>query len=217
MYIFNKDILLKKTQKDLIEFLKYNTNAEIGGHRIYDGSGTHLVQSPEEIVWFLAEIKKYFKKNKINFNSFLEIGFNSGITNTLINKICNFRKIVAVDIMAGVGSTNAFFSNLRFKNIILICGDTKSKFVKNELLKHEKFNLIFIDGGHSYDVVKNDFELSVKLVTKKSIIGIHDIYSSDFDGPNKLWKQIIKSKKFKTNEYVCKKYKTKYGIGIVYL
>ena len=51
MYIFNKDILLKKTQKDLIEFLKYNTNAEIGGHRIYDGSGTHLVQSPEEIVW----------------------------------------------------------------------------------------------------------------------------------------------------------------------
>ena len=37
-----------------------------------------------------------------------------------------------------------------------------------------KFDLIFIDGGHTYSVVKNDTEKSFKMLNKNGIILWHD-------------------------------------------
>ena len=76
---------------------------------------------------------------------------------------------------------------------------------------------MFIDGGHSYEVVKNDFEIAKKNISKNSIIIFHDIDASSCDGPKKLWQSIIKkkNKNVKTYQYICKKYKIRYGIGIM--
>ena len=90
--------------------------------------------------------------------------------------------------------------------------------IKPEML-NQKYDLTFIDGGHDYDVVRNDFEIAKKNASKNSIIIFHDIDASACDGPRKLWKSIIKNKtnNMKTYQYICKDYQIRYGIGIVVL
>ena len=213
-----KNYIFKKLEKKrLLEFLRNNTNAESGGYKLYDGTGMHSMQIPEELVWLIDELKKLEKKN-FNFKKFLEFGFASGFTNTILNKYFNFSEIISVDIMdtAG-GSKSSFFANLRFKNIILIAGNSKSLFVKNQIKKNGNYDLVFIDGGHDYDVVKNDFQIAMKNKNRKSVIVIHDIECDQFIGPGKLWKEIVRDKKIdcKKRKFTCKNYHSRYGIGIL--
>ena len=74
-------------------------------------------------------------------------------------------------------------------------------------------HLIFIDGGHDYEIVKNDFDIALKNVNKNGTIIFHDIAASSCHGPKKLWGEI--KKKFDTKEFVSKKYFIKYGVGII--
>ncbi len=219
-YIFNKNFTLHKNCKELIEFLKFNTNAELGGYRLYNGAGDHSLQSPEEIVWLISQIQTVEKKTKYKIKSFLEFGFGNGNTNTILNKTIKFKKIVAVDCVDPLGiSKETFYVNLRFKNITLLCGDSKSEDVKHNIKKFGNYDLILIDGGHDYKTVKSDYDLSLKLISKKGLIVFHDIGAANkvFNGPQKLWKEIkVKNKKQKYKEFICKKYHTIYGIGIMY-
>jgi hypothetical protein len=74
------------------------------------------------------------------------------------------------------------------------------------VLQDIKIDVLFIDGDHSYDGVKKDFDLYSKLLTKSGIIILHDtdaryenalIVSEDakkdnyrFDGPSKFIKEL---------------------------
>ena len=211
-YIFNK-----LNKKKLLELLRNNTNAESGGYKIYDGVGSRSLQIPEELVWLINELKK-LEKDNFKLEKLLEFGFSSGFTNTILNKFFKFKEIVSVDIMDSAGgSKSSFFANLRFKNIILIAGDSRSSFVKNQILKNNKYDLIFIDGGHEYDVVHNDFQIAMKNKKKRSVIIFHDIECDQFKEPGKLWKKIIKNKKItcKIKKFACKNYLSRFGIGML--
>ncbi len=217
-YIFNKKINSKSTRKNLLEFLRKNSNGEVGGYKVYDGVGNHCLQNPEELTWLIEKLQKISNKNKLK--TFLEFGYAHGFTNTILNKFFNFKKIVTVDIVSQEGqSKESFFSNLRFKNLILIAGNSQSEFVKNQISLNGNYDLIFIDGGHEYKIVKNDFQIACKNMSKKAVIVFHDIDASSCGGPRKLWKEIKKknliNKQFNVYEYVCKSYHTKYGIGIL--
>lgn len=75
-----------------------------------------------------------------------------------------------------------------------------------------KIDFLFIDGDHSYEGVKSDFELYSKILTPNGIIMLHDtdssyeqtlIVSEDakkdhdrFDGPSKLVKQLQRDRKW---------------------
>ena len=209
-YIFNKNFNKNK----FIDFLRQNTNAESGGYKIYDGIGNHCLQNPEELAWLILNLKKIEKNFK--FKNFLEFGYASGFTNTILNKIFNFEKIVSVDIVSQEGQCKeSFFANLRFKNITLLCGNSTENFIKEQVNLNSKYDLIFIDGGHEYNVVKSDYLLSLKNAKEKSVIVFHDIDSNLCDGPRRLWLEIKKNNLSKTLEYTCKKYRATYGIGIL--
>lgn len=80
------------------------------------------------------------------------------------------------------------------------------------VLQNIKIDILFIDGDHSYNGVKKDFELYSNILTDKGIIIIHDtdlnyensmIVSEDakkdyhsFDGPAKFVNELEKSKKW---------------------
>ncbi len=213
-YIFDHSFFIPKNYEKILEVFRHNTNIEMGGYRIYDGKGDHLIQSPEELLWTIKELKIIEKKNK--FKSFLEFGYNIGMTNTILNKFFNFEKIVSVDWVGGDSiSKESFYANLRFKNFILLCGDSCSKFINDQVVLNSKYDLIFIDGGHDYDVVKNDFELSLKTIEKNGTIVFHDIASPSLEGPKKLWNEIKNN--YQTKEFVCKDYLIQYGVGIINL
>lgn len=212
---FKKNINYKKK---LINFLKSLSNIEIGGNRIYDGIGNHYIQNPYEIAELIFFLKNYEIVNNYKFSNFLEIGFSAGINNTIINKFFNFKKIVAIDIVQPTGiSYNTFYSNLRFKNLTLLCGDSTKNEIINSVNLLGKYDLIFIDGGHDYETVKLDFENYSNSLSNKGIIVLHDIKSNIVKGVPKYWRElsIKKKKEFQFKEIFKKGSKMECGLGIV--
>ena len=216
--IFSRFEFSNSYKKELIKVVKNMCNPEIGGNKFYDGLGTHYMQNPKEIVELIFELKKHESKKKKSFSSFLEIGFASGINNSFINKFFKFKNLVAIDIVQplGINSQN-FYSNLRFKNLSLICGDsTKSDIIKKvDLLG--PYDLIFIDGGHEYEAVKKDFNNYSKFLSKEGVIALHDIKSNLITGVPKFWNELKKKEKKNWNfkEIFESGHQMECGIGII--
>jgi hypothetical protein len=212
--IYNSFSFKHAYKKKLISFLKENTTIETGGYKIFDGTYNHLLQIPEEFAELIIILKKYNEKSKIN--KFLEIGYSHGNTNTILNKFFNFSLIVGVDTFGAHINPSALHPNIRFKNLILVCGDTKTKFIHDNLKLFRNFDLILIDADHQYNSVKNDFELALKLSHKKTLLLLHDINLKN-SGSKKMWDEIKSSKKFITKEIIHKNSNLtySYGVGLV--
>lgn len=203
--IYKKFSFNLKYKKELIEFFKDNTTIENGGYKIFDNTYNDLLQDPKELCELIFFLKKLKKKD-----SFLEIGFGHGLTNTILNKFFNFKKMVAVDPFGAHIRGNTLIPNIRFKNLILICQKTNSEIVKNELKKIAPFDIILIDGDHSYEAVKYDFNAVKKFIKKGSVIIFHDINLKN-SGSKKFWKLIKKN--YKTKEIISSK--DSYGFGVI--
>ena len=82
------------------------------------------------------------------------------------NKI-SFRNIINESIY-----NNFLFTGTKFEKKIKVIFINSLDF--NEKNYHNLFDLIFIDGGHTYSVVKNDSEKSFKMLKSNGIILWHD-------------------------------------------
>jgi cephalosporin hydroxylase len=108
-----------------------------------------------------------------------------------------------------------FLSRTWAKNVSLIDGDSTNPDVvgrvKN-IFKHDKVDFLFIDGDHSYDVVKQDYDNYVGLVREGGYIAFHDINSrntSENMGVPLFWGKLEGRKvEFKRRKKIM-------GIGIV--
>ena len=67
---------------------------------------------------------------------------------------------------------NFLFSNKNFEKKIKVIFQDSRLFEEKEFLN--KVDLIFIDGGHTYSLVKNDSEKSLNMIKKNGIIIWHD-------------------------------------------
>lgn len=79
-----------------------------------------------------------------------------------------------------------------------------------------KLDFLFIDGDHTYEGVKTDFEMYHKLVSKNGIIAFHDIVSGpqeNVGGVSKFWNEIKNN--FKHIELVKNWKQGGYGIGVL--
>lgn len=64
------------------------------------------------------------------------------------------------------------------ENVHILTADSHLEETKNNLfsiLNNEKLDFLFIDGDHSYEGVKQDFEMYSPFVKKGGYIGFHDI------------------------------------------
>lgn len=144
-----------------------------------------------------------------------------------------------VDACNGVGGINdledenSFYRKHFFPRFIK---DTSENAYYNFFVKEDiKIDLLFIDGDHSYEGVKLDFELYSKLLTERGVILIHDtdksysdelIISEDakkdfhpFDGPSTFVKELEESKEWNIvnlfNNGILKDKPSSTGITIV--
>lgn len=216
-YIYDRFDFSNSYKKDLIYFFKNITNVEIGGNKIFDGSRQHVMQSPYELTDFIFELKKYEKKNKITFKSFLDVGFSAGINNTILNKFFKFENIVGIDLFGSNISGNVFLSNVQFKNLTLLCNNTNDKKTISKAKLLGPYDLIFIDADHSYEGVKKDFYNYLPLLKKNGVIGFHDVDNPEWMGINKFWNELKKTGKYKMKIFLKKGYPIQYGIGMLFL
>jgi len=84
--------------------------------------------------------------------------------------------------------------------------------VKN-ILKGRKIDFLFIDGDHTYEGVKEDFEMYAPLVRQNGMIAFHDIILQSDCEVNRFWDEI--KPKYKHLEIVEDRKQNKIGIGLI--
>ena len=180
---------------------------------------------------FKNEISQLLKVvEKLNASRVMEIGTAKGGTLFLFCQVSNpAAKIISADLPGGKfgggysNSKNKLYKAFAKANqeIILIRKNTHdvSTFeeVKN-VLDGQNLDFLFIDGDHTYEGVKKDFEMYSPLVRKGGVIAFHDIANHPVQSEcevNKFWEEIKKCYKF--DEFVNDWQQGTYGIGVLYV
>ncbi|MGE0568526.1 MAG: O-methyltransferase [Bacteroidia bacterium] len=131
--------------------------------------------------------------NYLQPNTILELGTSIGINTLYFSKAKRDAKIISIEAEKElVRFAKQLFSTEKAKNITLIEG--KFDDVLPQLLEKEKpFDMIYIDGNHTYDATMRYTKLLLESTTKDSCIIYDDIYWSE--GMTKAWNEIIADKK----------------------
>lgn len=130
-------------------------------------------------------------KRAKNINSILEIGFNAGhsadffLTHTDCKKLVSFDIGIHDYVKVGV----EYVQNTYGSRFSYIEGDSKVTLPQYEASNPgEKFDLIFIDGGHTFDCIFNDL-LNCRHFADEDTIVIIDDYVADVKAAVDLWVQ----------------------------
>jgi len=99
---------------------------------------------------------------------YLEIGIRRGPCFNVVAPLVK-KTAYAVDIEVGC------YKHIKHnKNLNFTCGRSE-KFLENHDPKI-KFDLVFIDGDHTFEAVRRDFDLVFDLVKDNGMILLHDVY-----------------------------------------
>ena len=154
----------------------------------------------------------------------VEIGTDQGETFALFCQICpQDSTLVSIDLPGGsFGSNNANAQKLKSgakgnQQIHCILGDSHSEKTKTDLLEIiDKIDVLLIDGDHTYEGVKKDFEMYSPLMNNGGLIFFHDILFHPFNHGcevNLFWRQL--KEKYETQEFIDQDDINWGGIGMI--
>jgi predicted O-methyltransferase YrrM len=156
-----------------------------------------------------------------------EIGTSAGGTLYLLTRVSEPDALIVSIDLTTAPHTAALRERLARpgQRLVSIAGDSHldEAFAELErLLGGEKLDALFIDGDHSYDGVRADFERYAPLVREGGIVALHDI-KEDFgvDSPSisgdvpRFWREL--KEHHRTEELIADPEQDGYGIGLVYV
>lgn len=76
---------------------------------------------------------------------------------------------------------------------------------------NQAIDFLLIDGDHSYEGVRSDFNMYSKLVSDDGFIAFHDIVNEEWPGVGRFWREI--EPRFETTEIITQP--ERIGIGII--
>lgn len=103
------------------------------------------------------------------------------------------------------------------QRLLLLREDSHSEETRSRVAKalDGPLDLLFIDGDHSYDGVKSDFEMYSPLVHESGIVAFHDIANARTDyGVGRFWNEVKNS--FKHREIINLSDAQAPGIGVLW-
>jgi len=182
------------------------------------------MQVREEIIELLKLLSEI--KPKV----ILEIGTANGGTLFLFSRVASSdATIISIDLPGGefgggypdwkIPLYKAFArENQQIYLIRADSHDPKTLEQVKKILNGRKVDFLFIDGDHTYEGVKKDFEMYSPLVRKGGIIAFHDIVSGpeeNVGGVPKFWQE-LKSKDKEFLEIVKDWNQGGYGLGVIF-
>lgn len=180
------------------------------------------LQKPIELSRFLDLIQG------MDLKTVVEIGTaKGGVFYALCQSATAKAKVVSIDLPGGAFGGGYSEEDLERYNsfgkekqiLSFIRDDSHKPEVKKELeklLKKDSIDLLFIDGDHTYEGVKKDFEMYAPLVKEGGLIAFHDIcFHPHFPDcrVDKFWNEI--KSQFEHWEYIDPQDDTWGGIGVV--
>lgn len=128
----------------------------------------------------LAKLVNYHR-----FQNILELGGNLGKAATYMASVNSECQIVSVEGNEGLAQyMSRSLKNLDLKNVAVVHNTFDAFFKENQT----KFDMVFIDGDHSYEPTLRYFEHSKKILNGPGPIVLHDIYWSR--GMTEAWERI---------------------------
>ena len=189
----------------------------------YIGWSIAPIQIKQEIQELLSILSEQ------NICTMLEIGTANGGTLYLFSRILDANaRIISLDLPKGKlgGGYESykipFFTNFAKENqqIFLVRTDSHSPealTAVKSILKERKIDFLFIDGDHTYEGVKIDFQMYSPLVRKCGLIAFHDIWEGppELSGKvNDFWNEIKHT--YKHQEIIGGNNQKGFGIGVLY-
>jgi hypothetical protein len=145
-----------------------------------NGGGLKIWQYPNQFSKYMLLLQQQ------NISSYIEIGCRWGgtfvLTTEYLKMFNTLTKSVAVDI---IDSPVADYCSLNKETAFIKMNSRDLEF--NNYMKQNKFDLIFIDGDHSYEGVKNDYEISKN---SGKIFVFHDIVNYVCPGVVSFWNEL---------------------------
>ena len=137
-------------------------------------------------------------------------------------------KIISIDLPDGdygggydekrIKFFSEFASDRKNTSLSFIRGDSKSKSTVEMLksvLGNRTIDFLYIDGDHTYDGIKKDFEIYSELMSSDGMIGFHDINThKDGYGVIQFWNEIKQNYRY---EEFIKPGSRVMGNGLIYL
>ena len=159
--------------------------------------------APRQVSWEIARLLRILAKHKPKF--VLEIGTAGGGTLFLLAKVSSPDALmISMDLPAGrldVGYSElkapfykSFATNRQ--KIYLIRGDSHASdtfIMVEKILCGNMLDFLLIDGDHTYEGVRKDFELYSRLVKKRGMVAFHDIVPGppeNVGGVPRFWSEV---------------------------
>jgi predicted O-methyltransferase YrrM len=178
------------------------------------------IQKRDELLPLLEEIRRLEPRRVC------EIGTSGGGTLYLLTRVSREDALViSVDLLVPLHTQAARARLARAgQHVMSISGDSHAPETKakvQELLAGEPLDVLFIDGDHSYEGVRADFEHYSPLVRPGGLIALHDINSNQVEGGSAIsgdvpryWQELKAGRR--TRELIADPEQDGYGIGVVY-
>ena len=178
------------------------------------------LQIRSELMALAEEIARLQPSNALEIGSFL-----GGTLFVLCRLAQADARILSLDLYRGsLGGARKliYYSFLRERQKLhIVTGDSHSALTQSGIarrLEPAKLDFLFIDGDHSYDGVKRDFEMYSPLVRPGGLVAFHDIvvhppeaqcHVSDF------WVEV--KQRYRHKEFIENPKQDWAGIGLLYL